>query len=79
MKVTIHTAKTTLSRLIEKAHEGEEVVIARGSEPVARLAPILAHPPRRRAGTLRGLVKVPRAFFAPLPRPELDAWEGKVR
>ena len=35
--VTIHHAKTNLSRLIEKASEGEEVIIARGSKPVAKL------------------------------------------
>ena len=38
--VTIHQAKTNLSRLIEKASEGEEVIIARGSNPVARLVPV---------------------------------------
>ena len=38
--VTIHQAKTNLSRLIEKASEGEEVIIARGSKPVARLVPV---------------------------------------
>lgn len=38
--VTIHQAKTDLSRLIEKASEGEEVIIARGSNPVAWLVPV---------------------------------------
>jgi prevent-host-death family protein len=76
MKVTIHAAKTTLSRLIERAHAGEEVVIARGSAPVARIVPIRGRLPRRRPGTLRGLVKVPDAFFEPLPAEELDAWEA---
>ena len=38
--VTIHQAKTNLSRLIEKASQGEEVIIARGSKPVARLVPV---------------------------------------
>jgi antitoxin (DNA-binding transcriptional repressor) of toxin-antitoxin stability system len=79
MKVTIHAAKTTLSRLIERAHAGEEVVIARGDVPVARLVPVLGDAPRRRPGTLRGIVKVPDSFFEPLPAEELDAWEGKKR
>jgi antitoxin (DNA-binding transcriptional repressor) of toxin-antitoxin stability system len=56
MRVTIHAATTTLSRLIERAHAGKEVVIARGDVPVARLAPILEQPSSRRPGTLRGLV-----------------------
>ncbi len=78
MKVTIHTAKTTLSKLIEKAHDGEEIVIARGDVPVARLVPIALRAPRRKPGTLRGVVKVPDAFFEPLPDEEIDAWEGKT-
>jgi prevent-host-death family protein len=77
MKVTIHTAKTTLSQLIERAHAGEEVVIARGNVPVARLIPIIGDAPKRRPGTLRGVAKVPKAFFEPLPEDELDAWEGR--
>jgi prevent-host-death family protein len=79
VKVTIHTAKTTLSKLIERAHAGEEVVIARGDVPVARLVPLIGSAPKRRPGTLRGLVTIPRSFFDPLPADELDAWEGKPR
>lgn len=75
--MTIHAAKTTLSRLIERAHAGEEIVIARRDVPVARLVPILRRTPRRQPGTLRGLVKVPDAFFEPLPEGEIEAWEGK--
>ena len=77
MKVTIHAAKTTLSQLIERAHAGEEVVIARGDVPVARLIPIVGDAPKRRPGTLRGVVKVPKSFFEPLPADELNAWEGR--
>jgi prevent-host-death family protein len=75
VKVTIHAAKTTLSQLIERVHAGEEVVIARGDVPVARLVPIIGTAPKRRPGTLRGAVKVPKAFFEPLPAAELEAWE----
>lgn len=77
MRVTIHAAKTTLSQLIERAHAGEEVVIARGEVPVARLVPIAGRVPKRRPGTLRGIVRVPDTFFEPLPAEELDAWDGK--
>ena len=79
MKVTIHTAKTTLSQLIQRAHAGEEVVIARGSTPVARLVPIEERPPKRRPGTLKGQVKMTKSFFEALPPEELDAWEGGRR
>jgi prevent-host-death family protein len=78
MRITIHGAKTTLSQLIERAHAGEDVVIARGSVPVARLVPIVGDAPKRRPGTLRGRVKVPKSFFEPLPPEELDAWDGKA-
>lgn len=80
MKVTVHAAKTTLSKLIERAHAGEEIVIARGNVPVARLVPIAdAEVPCRKPGTLRGTVTIGRAFFEPLPDADLDAWEGKAQ
>lgn len=75
--VTIHAAKTHLSRLIERACAGEEVVIARGSRPVVRLVPVTQHAPRRQFGALKGSLRVGDDFFKPLPRDELDAWEKK--
>lgn len=78
MNVTIHTAKTTLSKLIERANAGEEIVISRRDTPVARLVPIVgSSAPKRRAGTLKGLVKIPQAFYDPLPADEVDRWEGR--
>ena len=47
---TIHEAKTNLSRLIEKAERGEEVIIARGKKPVVRLVPIQSLPNKRVPG-----------------------------
>jgi prevent-host-death family protein len=76
---SIHAAKPNLSRLIEQASAGDEVIIARGAEPVARLVPIRANPVRRRFGTMRGRARVTDAFFEPLPREELDARERQVR
>jgi antitoxin (DNA-binding transcriptional repressor) of toxin-antitoxin stability system len=74
-RVTIHAAKTNLSRLIEYACAGEEVIIARGDKPVVRLVPVGEGPPARRFGAMRGRARVTRAFFEPLPREELEAWE----
>jgi prevent-host-death family protein len=75
-RVTVHAAKTQLSKLIARAEAGEEIIIMRGSEPVARLVPM--HPPARRVpGTLKGQVVVTDAFFEPLPEEELRAWEGE--
>jgi prevent-host-death family protein len=73
--VPIHRAKTELSRLIERACAGEEVIISRGSEPIVRLVPITRKPARRQFGAFRGKLVVGDAFFEPLPPEELDAWE----
>jgi prevent-host-death family protein len=74
-QVTIHVAKTHLSRLIEEACAGEEIVIARGSEPVVRLVPVQAPAPARVFGSMRGRARVDDAFFEPLPADELALWE----
>lgn len=73
--VTIHQAKTNLSRLIKKASEGEEVIIARGSKPVARLVPVGEVKGKRQPGSLKGKLRVGPEFFEPLPMRELTAWE----
>jgi prevent-host-death family protein len=73
--VTIHEAKTGLSRLIQKAEEGEELIIARGAEPVARLVPPAGARGRRRPGNLKGKLQIGPRFFDPLPASELRAWE----
>ena len=73
--VTIHQAKTNLSRLIEKASEGEEVIIARGAKPVARLVPVGEVRGKRQPGSLKGKLLVGTDFFKPLPASELSNWE----
>jgi prevent-host-death family protein len=75
MIVTVHAAKTNLSRLIEQACAGEEVVIARGSQPVVRLVPITHVAPKRVYGALKGELIVTEKFFEPLPAEEAAAWE----
>lgn len=71
---SVHAAKTQLSRLIERAEAGEDVVIARGRTPVVRLVPVHARKVVRRFGAMRGRARVTDAFFAPLPPEELDGW-----
>lgn len=73
--VTIHEAKTNLSRLIERACRGEEIIISRGPDPVARLVPIAGHKGQRKLGMLKGKLVVGPEFFEPLPDEELDRWE----
>ena len=73
--VNIHEAKTQLSALIARAEAGEEVVIKRNGEPVARLVAIARPAPRRQFGALAGRLVVGREFFEPLPDDELAGWE----
>ncbi len=75
MLVTIHAAKTNLSRLIEAAVNGEEVVIARGKEPVVRLVPVVKT--AFRIGLLKDELTGPGPnFFEPLGPEDADLWEG---
>ncbi len=74
LMVNVHEAKTQLSRLLEAASRGEDVVIARNGEPVARLVPMSLAP--RVPGAARGRGRLTEEFFAPLPDGMLDAFEG---
>jgi prevent-host-death family protein len=73
--VKIHEAKTNLSRLIKRACDGEEIIISRGSEPVARLVALIDTKGRRQPGRLKGKLHIGPEFFEPLPAGELSAWE----
>jgi prevent-host-death family protein len=77
--VTIHQAKTQLSKLIAKVEAGEEVVIMRGQKPVAKLAPLQPRKRKLQFGVLKGkMPSLPDAFFFdPLPEEELRLWEGE--
>ena len=72
-KVNVHEAKTHLSRLLERAHAGEEIIIAKAGEPYARLVPLPGRPAKRETGTLQGLVELGEAFFELLP----PHWSGE--
>lgn len=72
--VGVHEAKTQLSRLLERASAGEEIVITRRGEEVARLVPPVSKRTRR-LGVDRGRYVVPDDFDAPLPDDVLDAFE----
>ncbi|CCM80191.1 MULTISPECIES: type II toxin-antitoxin system Phd/YefM family antitoxin [Rhizobium] len=75
MQVTIHNAKTNLSKLIEAAKAGEEVVIAKGKTPVARIVAITQN--RFTIGLLKDKVTGDGPdFFEPMSEDELALWEG---
>jgi prevent-host-death family protein len=73
-QINIHEAKTNLSRLLERVEQGEEIVIARGGRPIARLIPFTAELTPRQPGALQGRIRVPDDFDAPLPPEVLAAF-----
>lgn len=73
--INIHEAKTHLSRLVEDAAEGAEIVIAKAGKPMARLVP-LGPQTAIRFGVLKGKITIADDFDAPLPEELLAAFEG---
>ena len=74
--VNVHQAKTQLSRLLAQVEAGEEVIIARRGEQIARLVRCKPRG-KRQFGAMRGKLVVDDRFFDPLPEEELRAWEGE--
>ncbi len=74
--VNICDAKTRLSRLIEEAAAGHDVVIARGGKPVAQLTRLDSPKRNLKFGVLKGKIKVSADFDAPLPADVLRQFEG---
>lgn len=75
MLCTVHKAKSQLSKLIDAALAGEEVVIAKGTKPVVKLVAIPQS--EFKLGLLEGKVGNPPDFLEPLSSEELDMWEGQ--
>ena len=73
--VNIHEAKTQFSKLLKRVAAGEEVIIARSGQPVAKLVPIEAAA-ERLLGLDKGLFDVPEDFDAPLPEEVQAAFES---
>lgn len=75
--VNIYEAKTQLSRLVERAAAGEEIIIARAGKPRARLVALPSKPPKRVPGLLKGKIWISDDFNDPLPDDILAAFEGR--
>ena len=69
--INLNEAKANLSRLVDAAIAGEEIIIAKAGKPVVRLTPVEGLAPRQ-PGLAKG--QITEAFFEPLP--ELSAWEA---
>jgi len=74
--VNVHNAKTHFSKLLDRAHAGEEIILAKAGKPYARLVPLEKPKVERRPGRLKLSKPIPDGFFFdPLPEEELRAWE----
>lgn len=75
--VNIHDAKTHLSRLVDEVAAGKEIIIAKAGRPMARLTPMTATVKKKTLGLLKGKIKVPDDFNAPLHDEVLATFEGR--
>ncbi len=71
--INVHEAKTQLSRLLDRAHAGEEVILSKAGKPYAKLVPL--EKPKRKLGFMKG--HLDDSFFEPLTDAQLDDWEGR--
>jgi len=74
--VTVHEAKTNLSKLMAEVLAGGDVIIARGKVPAVRLVPVDGAA-KRQFGALKGKITIDARFDEPLPDEEIAAWEGQ--
>jgi prevent-host-death family protein len=75
--INIYEAKTQLSKLVDQAAAGQDVVIARGGKPVARLTRLQTPARKIRFGVLKGKITVAKDFDAPLPGQVQAEFEGR--
>ncbi len=73
--INIHEAKTHLSRIVDEVAAGREVIIAKAGKPMARLTPLSETRRPKKLGLLRGKLRVPDDFNAPLSEAELASFE----
>ena len=75
--VNIHKAKTHLSKIVDEVAAGSEVIIAKAGKPLAKLSPISPPARKKKLGLLKGKVKVPDDFNAPLPPEVLASFDRR--
>jgi prevent-host-death family protein len=74
--VNMHQAKSSLSRLVERALAGEEILIARNGEPLVKLVPVAQERKPRVPGRYKGQIWIAPGCFEPMSEEELDLWEN---
>ena len=76
ISVNVHEAKTHLSRLLERAAAGEEILISKAGKPMAKLTPLSKPQTNRVPGLDKGVIQIPDDFDAPLPDDLLELFES---
>jgi prevent-host-death family protein len=74
-KVSVYDAKTHISRLMDEAMEGEEVIITRSGRPMVKLTPVVFSPAQRKLGTAKGEIRLSDDFDSPLSNEMLAEFE----
>lgn len=75
--INLYAAKSQLSKLVERAAAGEEIIIAKAGRPLARLVPLSKQREPRRLGMLKGQIVIHDDFDAPLPEEIAAAFRGE--
>jgi len=73
----LYEAKTSLSRLVDRAASGEEIILSKAGKPLAKLVPFHRSPEPRQPGGWEGRIRISEDFDSPLPSEVLDAFEGR--
>lgn len=73
----LYEAKTSLSRLVDRAASGEEIILAKAGKPLAKLVPLQRPSQPRKPGGWEGRVRISEDFDAPLPAEIQKAFEGE--
>jgi prevent-host-death family protein len=77
IQINIHQAKTQLSKLVDQAAQGEEIIIAKAGRPVARLMPLATNECKTRTpGSMKGQIWLAEDFDAPMRDKELALWHN---
>jgi prevent-host-death family protein len=73
----LYEAKTSLSRLVDRAANGEEIILSKAGKPLAKLVPFHRSPEPRQPGGWEGLVRIAEDFDSPLPLEIQEGFEGR--
>ena len=75
--INIHEAKTNFSKLIVRVTNGEEIIISKAGNHVAKLVPISKKQKRRLPGSAKGKIKISDDFYKPLPKDIIEVFENE--